>query len=72
MQEYKLKVYIYTLKSAKSATPTLIHPLTPYHSPYYNLHKYTEAKNLLKYRKLTTEQKFSCSLLSLYMKTKTR
>ena len=47
MQEYKLKVYIYALKSANSATPTLIHPLTPYLSPYYDLHKYTEAKNLL-------------------------
>ena len=47
MQEYKLKVYIYALKSAKSATPTLIHPLTLYLSPHYDLHKYTETKNLL-------------------------
>ena len=47
MQEYKLKVYIYALKSANSATFPLTTPPTPYLSPYYNLHKYTEAKNLL-------------------------
>ena len=68
MQEYKLKVYIYALKSANSATPTLIHPLTLYLSPYYNLHKYTEAKNLLIYRKLNHEQKFSPQSF-LYTKT---
>ena len=48
MQEYKLKVYIYALKCAKSATFPLTTPLTPYLSPYYLLHKYTEAKNPLK------------------------
>ena len=47
MHNITTNLHIYALKSAKSATPTLIHPLTPYLSPYYNLHKYTEAKNLL-------------------------
>ena len=47
MQRLTTNMHIYTLKSANSATPTLTTPLTPYHSPYYLLHKYTEAKNLL-------------------------
>ena len=66
MQEYKLKVYIYALKSAKSATFPLTTPLTPYLSPHYDLHKYTEVKNFLKYRKLNHEQKFSPPVLPIY------
>ena len=65
MQRLTTNMHIYTLKSANSATPTLTTPLTPYHSPHYDLHKYTEAKNLLKYRKLNTEQKFSLTFSRL-------
>lgn len=47
MHNLTTNLHIYTLKSANSATPTLNPPLTPYLSPYYLLHKYTKAKNLL-------------------------
>ena len=40
-------LHIYTLKSAKSAVIPLTNPLTLYNSPHYDLHKYTEVKNLL-------------------------
>ena len=47
MQHLTTNLYIYALKSANSATPTLIRPLTSYLSTRYDLHKYTEVKNLL-------------------------
>lgn len=46
MHNLTTNLHIYTLKSAKSATPTLITPLTPYLSTPYDLHKYTELKNI--------------------------
>ena len=46
MQEYKLKVYIYALKSAKSAANILIRLITPYSSTHYAMYKYTRVKNL--------------------------
>ena len=46
MQEYKLKVYIYALKSAKSAANILIRLITLYPSTHYAMYKYTRAKNL--------------------------
>ena len=47
MQRLTTNLHIYSLKSANSAAFPLTTPLTPYHSPHYYLHKYTEAKNLL-------------------------
>ena len=41
MHNITTNLYIYALKSANSATPTLIPPLTPYLSPRYDMHKYT-------------------------------
>ena len=66
MRNLTTNLYIYALKSANSATPTLIPPLTPYHSLRYDLHKYTESKNLLIYRKLNNEQKFSMPVFPIY------
>lgn len=66
MHNLTTNLHIYTLKSAKSATPTLIQPLTPYHSPCYDLHKYTESKNLLNNTKLNHEQKFSPPVPPIY------
>ena len=66
MQRLTTNMHIYALKSANSATPTLNPHLTPYHSTRYDLHKYTQPKNLLKYIKLTTDQKFSLPVLPIY------
>ena len=65
-------LHIYALKRANSAVTPLINPLTLYHQTSCDLYKYTEVKISSYHTKLNTEQKFSCSLFSLYMKTKTR
>ena len=44
MNNITTNVHIYALKSANSAANILIRPLTPYHSPHYDLYKYTEVK----------------------------
>ena len=70
MQRLTTNMHIYALKSAKSAANILIHPLTPYYSPRYYLHKYTEAKISSYHIKLNHEQKFSPPVLPIYEKLK--
>ena len=71
MNNITTNVHIYALKSANSAANILIRPLTPYHSPHYDLYKYTEVKISSYHRKLNHEQKFSPPVLPI-LKTKTR
>ena len=53
MHNLTTNLYIYALKSAKSAVIPLTNPLTLYNSHLYDLHKYTESK---------TPHKYGCNL----------
>ena len=63
-------LHIYTLKSANSAVIPLINPLTLYHQPSYDLHKYTEAKNLLISQKTNYRAKVFTASLAYIRKLK--